>query len=59
MLAEAFLPNPDNKKCVLFKNDDPKDLRLDNLTWDNGAIRKKEDQKNGIKDKPNVLNAAS
>lgn len=45
MLAEAFLPNPDNKKCVLFKNDDPKDLRLDNLTWDNGAIRKKRRSK--------------
>lgn len=53
LMAEAFLPNPDNKKYVLFKNNDPKDLRLDNLMWDDGTFmikrRSEKRQSNKIK----------
>lgn len=48
LLAEAFLPNPNNKKYVLFKNDNPKDLRLDNLVWDDGTlmIKRRSEKRN-------------
>lgn len=47
LLAEAFLPNPDNKRFVLFKNDDPRDLRVENLMWDDGTLmlKRRSDKK--------------
>lgn len=33
LLAEAFLPNPDNLPFVFFKNGDKTDIRLENLAW--------------------------
>jgi hypothetical protein len=35
MIADAFIPNPENKPLVLHRNDINKDNRLDNLYWGN------------------------
>lgn len=33
LLAEHFIPNPDNKPCVCHKDDDKMNWSLDNLYW--------------------------
>lgn len=33
LIAEAFIPNPDNLPFVRHLNDDPTDNRLENLAW--------------------------
>lgn len=33
VVAEAFIPNPDNLPIVVFKNEDRSDVRLENLKW--------------------------
>lgn len=33
LLAETFIPNPENKPCVCHKNGDPSDNRIENLYW--------------------------
>lgn len=38
LIAEAFLPNPEQKKFVLFKNGNPREFGVDNLVWDNGSL---------------------
>lgn len=35
LIAEAFIPNPDNLPIVLHANLDPSDNRVDNLKWSN------------------------
>lgn len=38
LIAEAFLPNPEQKKFVLFKNGNPREFGVNNLVWDNGRL---------------------
>lgn len=33
LVAEIFIPNPENKPCVIFKNGNIYDIRIDNLQW--------------------------
>lgn len=33
LVAQAFLPNPDNLPCVNHKDENPSNNRLDNLEW--------------------------
>ena len=35
LLAEAFIPNPENKPLVRHLDDDPQNYSLDNLVWGN------------------------
>ena len=44
MLAEAFIPNPDNKPCVDHINTITTDNRLENLRW----VKHKENTRNPI-----------
>lgn len=38
LVAEAFRPNPENKKYVLHKNHDRSDNKYTNLVWSNNYI---------------------
>ena len=33
LLAQAFKPNPDNKKYVVFLDGNPENLKLENIGW--------------------------
>lgn len=33
LMAKTFLPNPENYEYVLFKDKDPKNLKIENLYW--------------------------
>lgn len=33
LLAKTFVPNPKNKRCVIFKDNDESNLDIDNLAW--------------------------
>ena len=51
LFAEAFVPNPENKKLVTTFNGDPKDLRVENIRWitdkENSQLTWEKRRKNG------------
>lgn len=48
LVAEAFLPNPNNFPYVCHKNDDKTDPRLENLEWGNASKNTKDAYNRGL-----------
>lgn len=42
LVAEAFIPNPDGKRCVCHKDNNPANCMVDNLYW--GTDQENQDQ---------------
>jgi HNH endonuclease/NUMOD4 motif/NUMOD1 domain len=49
LVAELFIPNPDNKLCVNHKNKDTKDNRVENLEWCTHKENRQHAVMNGVK----------
>lgn len=47
MVAEAFLPNPHNKRCVCHKDNNPKNCCVSNLYWGTDAENQHQAWKDG------------
>lgn len=52
MLAQVFIPNPENKPCINHKNGDKLDNRLENLEWCTYAENNKHACVTGLKPPP-------
>lgn len=50
LLAESFIPNPENKSTVTFKDEDIENVTLDNLKW----VTPKEVVRKGSKDRSDL-----
>lgn len=47
LVAAAFLPNPERRKHVLFKDGNPYNCHVDNLIWGSTPKRKHENKEPG------------
>ena len=47
LLAEHFIPNPDNKPCVLHRDDNRENWSLDNLYWGDWSENNHDRYRNG------------
>ena len=47
LLAEHFIPNPDNKPLVLHKDDNRENWSLDNLYWGDWSENNRDRKRNG------------
>ena len=47
LLAEHFIPNPDNKPCVLHRDDKRENWSLDNLYWGDWTDNNYDRKRNG------------
>ena len=47
LLAEHFIPNPDNKPLVLHRDDNPLNYSLDNLYWGDWGDNNRDAKRNG------------
>lgn len=48
LVAESFIPNPENKKLVIHRNGDVADNRISNLIWSNNSDKLNRQWKNKI-----------
>lgn len=51
LLAQAFIPNPENKPCVNHKDGDPTNNKLSNLEWATYSEDQKHAHKSGLNNK--------
>lgn len=49
LMAQAFIPNPNNYPVVRHLNDDPTDDRLENLAWGTISMNNKDMYRNGYR----------
>ena len=54
LVAEAFLPNPDNLPSVLHWDDNPQNSRLDNLRWGTAEDNSEDRLRNSALRKPEI-----
>ena len=52
LVAETFIPNPENKPWVLHKNDTPSDNRVENLEWGTPKSNTQDCVRRGRKNAP-------
>lgn len=51
LIAEAFIPNPDEYPCVRHLNDDPLNNKIDNLSWGTQKMNMRDKCKNNRQQK--------